>query len=136
MNSFQTCSTARKSVITIIFTFIPMFALAFLGLKIAVITWLFFEGVLLFSFGLCMFFVTKTHWEIEFQNNNIILLNSGNHQSYYLENLIRSDIIIKQSKAQIRKNRCDIKIKNTPFGIYDVKHHNEMLKYIQENIPC
>ena len=136
MNSFQTCSTARKSVITIIFTYIPMFALAFLGLRIAVITWLFFEGVLLFAFGLCMFSVTKTHWEIEFQNNNIILLNSGNHQSYYLENLIRSDIIIKQSKAQITKNRCDIKIKDTPFGIYDVKRHNEMLKYIQENIPC
>lgn len=135
MNSFKTRSTARKSVLTVIYTFIPMFLLAFLGLKIAVITWLYFESVLLLTFVFVLFLVSKTHWEMEFQDNNVYLMNTGNRQSYYIENLTQSDLIIKQNDRQRRKNCCDLKIKNTPFGIYDVKHHKELATYIQENIP-
>ena len=119
-----------------VFTFIPMFALAFLGLKVAVITWLFFEGFLFATFCFCLFLVSKTKWEIEFKNNNIFLYHTGNRQSYYVENLTQSDLVIKQSNTQKHKNRCDLKIKNTPFVICDVKLHNELLAYIQENIPC
>ena len=43
MPSLKTRSTAAKSLRTIIFTFIPLFALAFLGLRVAVITWLFLK---------------------------------------------------------------------------------------------
>ena len=135
MNSFKTKSTARKSVLTIIYTFIPMFLLAFWGLKIAVITWLYFEIVFLAVFVLCLFLVSKTHWEIEFQGNNVNLVNTGNRQSYYIDNLTQSDLIIKQSPKQKKKNCCDVKIANTPFGIYDVKRYNELMIYIQENIP-
>ena len=135
MNSFKTKSTARKSVLTIIYTFIPMFLLAFWGLKIAVITWLYFECVLLLVFLFCLFLVSKTHWEIEFQDNNISLVNTGNHQSYYIENLTQSDLIIKQTQKQNKKNYCDLKIANTPFGIYDVKRHDELLVYIQNHVP-
>lgn len=135
MNSFKTKSTARKSVLTIIYTFIPMFLLAFWGLKIAVITWLYFEIVFLAVFVLCLFLVSKTHWEIEFQGNNVNLVNTGNRQSYYIDNLTQSDLIIKQSPKQKKKDCCDVKIANTPFGIYDVKRYNELMVYIQENIP-
>ena len=34
-----------------------------------------------------------------------------------------------------KKNCCDVKIANTPFGIYDVKRYNELMVYIRENIP-
>ena len=54
MDTFQTHSTARKSVITILFTFFLMFVLAFLGLKVAVATWLFLEGILLVSSLFCL----------------------------------------------------------------------------------
>ena len=87
MNSFKTQSTARKSVLTIIYTFIPMFLLAFFGLKIAVITWLYFEGLLLLVFLFCLFLVSKTRWEIEFKDNNVSLVNTWNHRNYYFENL-------------------------------------------------
>lgn len=135
MNSFKTKSTAHKSVLTIICTFIPMFLLAFLGLKIAVITWLYFEGVFLLVFLFCLFLVSKTHWEIEFKDNNVSLVNTGNGQSYYIENLTQSDLIIKQSQKQKKKNCCDLKIANTPFGIYDVKRCEELAAYIQKVIP-
>ena len=135
MNSFKTKSTARKSVLTIIYTFTPMFLLAFWGLKISIITWLYFECVLLLVFMFCLFLVSKTHWEIEFQNNNISLVNTGNHQSYYIENLTQSDLIIKQSQKQKKKNCCDLKIANTQFGIYDVKQCEELAAYIQKVIP-
>ena len=135
MNSFKTQSTARKSVLTIIYTFIPMFLLAFFGLKIAVITWLYFEGLLLLVFLFCLFLVSKTRWEIEFKDNNVSLVNTWNHRNYYFENLTQSDIIMKQTQKQKKKNCCDLKIANTPFGIYDVKRYDELMVYIQKNIP-
>ena len=135
MNSFKTHSTVRKPALWTVYTFIALFALAFLGLKIAVVTWLFFEGIVLFSFCLSLFFVTRARWIIEFKNNNILLLNTGTRQSYCFENLRRSDIILKQSKSQVKKNSCDMKVLDTPFGIYDVQCYNELLKYLQENMP-
>ena len=135
MNSFKTQSTAHKSVITIIYTFVPMFLLSFLGLIVSVITWLYFECVLFLVFIFCLSIVSKTHWEIEFHDNNIILINTGNSESYYIENLTQSKLIIRQTSKQKRKNSCDIKIANTPFGIYDVKNCDELLIYIQQNIP-
>lgn len=59
MDTFQTHSTARKSVITILFTFFLMFVLAFLGLKVAVATWLFLEGILLVSSLFCLLLGAK-----------------------------------------------------------------------------
>ena len=135
MNSFKTQSTARKSVLAVIYTFIPMFLLAFWGLKIGTITWLYFESVFLLVFLFCLFLVSKTHWKIEFKDNHVSLVNTGNHQSYYIENLTQSDLIIKQTQKQKKKKRCDLKIANTPFGIYDVKQYNELMIYIQQNIP-
>ena len=135
MDSFRTRSTAHKSVLTIIYTFIPMFALAFLGLKVAVATWLFFEVILLVVFGFCMFLTAKTHWEIQFENGKVLIYNTGNRQSYIFEQLKQSDFHIKQSDRQKAKNACDMRIEDSVFVFYDVQSCQEMLAYIQKNFP-
>ena len=106
MNSFQTRSNPQKYMLTVILTFIPLFALAFLGLKVAVITWLFFEGILALCFCFCLFLVVRSYWEIEIKDNCIYLYNTGNRQSFYVDELTRSDLIIKQNDTQKRKNLC------------------------------
>lgn len=134
MNSFQTRSHPQKYILTIILTFIPLFALAFLGLKIAVITWLFFEGILALCFCFCLVLVVKSYWVIEIKDNCIYLYNTGNRQSFYVDELAQSDLIIKQNDKQKGKNLCDLRIKNTSFRFYDVANHDEMIAFIQENI--
>ena len=136
MNSFKTRSSARKSVLAMVYSFIPMFALAFLGLKIAVVTWLFFEIVLLLVFGFTLFLTAKTHWEIQFENSKVLIYNTGNRQSYVFENIKQSDFHIKQSKKQKANNTCDMKIEDSVFAFYDVQSCQEMLAYIGENFPA
>ena len=135
MDSFKTRSTARKSVLTVIYTFIPLFALAFLGLKIAVVTWLFFEFILLVVFGFCLLLTSKTHWEIQFENGKVLIYNTGNRQSYIFEHLKQSDFHIKQSEKQKTNNSCDMKIEDSIFAFYDVQSCQEMLAYIQKSFP-
>ena len=136
MSSFETRSTARKSVLTVIYTFIPLFALAFLGLKVAVASWLFFEIILLLVFGFCLLLTGKTHWEIQFENSKVLIYNTGNRQSYVFENIKQSDFHIKQSKKQKEANTCDMKIEDAVFVFYDVQSCQEMLSYIRENFPA
>ena len=135
MNSFVTRSTARKSVLTMVCTFLPLFALAFLGLKVAVATWLFFEIVLLVVFGFCLLLTARTHWEIRFENDEVMIHNTGNRQSYVFDQLKQSDFHIKQSDKQKSKNACDMKLADSVFVFYDVQSCQEMLAYIQENFP-
>ena len=135
MDSFKTRSTARKSVLTVIYTFIPLFALAFLGLKITVAAWLFFEIIVLAVFGFCLLLTSKTHWEIQFENDKVLIYNTGNRQSYIFEQLKQSDFHIKQSEKQKSNNACDMKIENSIFAFYDVQSCREMLAYIQKNFP-
>ena len=135
MNTFQTRSSTRKSVLTLIYTFIPLFALAFLGLKIAVTTWLFFEIILLLTFGFTLLLTARTHWEIRFENDKVLIYNTGNRQSYVFQQIKQSDFHIKQSAKQKEKNTCDMKIEDSVFAFYDVQSCREMLAYIQENFP-
>ena len=136
MNTFRTRSSARKSVLALVYTFIPMFALAFLGLKIAVATWLFFEIVLLLVFGFTLLLTAKTHWEIQFENDKVLIYNTGNRQSYVFENIKQSDCHFKQSEKQKANNTCDMKIEDSVFAFYDVRSCQEMLAYIGENFPA
>jgi len=43
---------------------------------------------------------SKTHWEIRFENNKVMIYNTGNRQSYIFEQLKQSDFHIKQSEKQ------------------------------------
>ena len=135
MNSFKTRSTARKSVLMIIYTFIPMFALAFLGLKVAVATWLFIEIILLLTFGFALFLTAKTHWEIQFKDDKVLVYNTGNRQSYVFEQIKQSDFHIKQSQKQKKNDTCDMKLEDSIFVFSDVQSCQEMLAYIRDNFP-
>ena len=130
MEIFHTRSSARKNIITVIITFFFMFALAFLGLKIAVVTWLFFEGILLITFLVCLLLTGRTHWEIDFKENHLLLSNTGNGKQFHFENLTRADLIITQNAKQQTRNTCDLKICDTPFAIYDVQNCKELSAYI------
>ena len=136
MHTFKTHSTAEKNTRVVIFTFIPMFALAFLGLRIAVVTWVFFEVFLLLMLGVCLLLVRRTRWEIEFQDDTILVYNTGNRQSYVLTDLKQADFIIKQNEKQKANNTCDMKIADVAFLFYDVQCYQQMWSYIQENFPC
>ena len=135
MNSFHTRSSARKSILTIICTFIPLFLLALLGLQIGLVAWLFFEGILLVTFVFCLFLASRTHWEIRFQGRDLSLYNTGNHQSYHVDNLTQSELVIRQSPKQAQTDTCDLKIVDFSFGIYDVQNCSKLRLYIQANIP-
>ena len=135
MHTFQTRSTSEKAVRTTVFTFIPIFALAFLGLRVAVITWLFLEGILLLTFLFCLALTAKTHWEIRFEAGNVLVYNTGNRQSYVFEQLRQSDFHIRQTEKQKAKNTCDMKLEDAPFAFCDVQNHREMMAYILENFP-
>ena len=112
-----------------------MFALAFLGLKVAVATWLFFEIILFLAFGFTLFLTAKTHWEIQFENDKVLVYNTGNRHSYVFEQLKQSDFHIKQSKRQEKNDTCDMKIEDSIFNFYDVQSCQEMLAYIRDNFP-
>ena len=112
-----------------------MFALAFLGLKIAVTTWLFFEIILLLTFGFTLFLTGKTHWEIQFKDDKVLVYNTGNRQSYVFEQIKQSDFHIKQSENQKAVNSCDMKLEDSIIVVYDVQSWQEMLAYIQKNFP-
>ncbi len=135
MTSFKTQSSSRKTVQTILFTFIPMFALAFLGLRVAVVTWLFFEIMLLLTFGFCMFLGKRAYFEMVFQGNRIVMYNRGNRQSYVFEDLTQRDFLIHQSSQQKVRNTCDMQIEDCMFRFYDVQNHTQLLSYIKENFP-
>ena len=135
MHSFQTQSSSRKLVLAVVLAYIPMMLLAFLGLKIAIVTWLFFEVILLLCLGFCLLLVARNRWEITFEDQSVKLLNIGNHECYRIDNLKKSRLTVKQSSRQKAKNCCDLVISDTVFGIYDVKHCDQLLRYIDQYIP-
>jgi len=131
MHTLTTKSSSRKLVLSCLYAFIPMFALAFLGLRIAVATWLFFEGILLLTMCFCLPLAARNRWEITFTDNNLHLKNLGNRQAYYFENVGTHELVLKQSKSQKAKNCCDLQIVGTSFGIYDVQDYAALSAYIQ-----
>ena len=135
MQTFQTRSTAAKIVRTTVFTFLLMFALAFLGLRVAVATWLFLEGVLLLCFLFCLVLTSRNHWEIRFEDDKVLVYHHGNKQSYVFQDLKQSDFHIRQTEKQKAKNTCDMQLEDAPFRFYDVQSCQEMQAYIQEHFP-
>lgn len=133
MHTFQTRSTAKRQTLTVLFAFLPMFALAFLGLKIAVATWLFFEIMLLLCLVFCLFIVKRTYWELEFADCVLLLRNHGNGQRYRFGDLRQADFVITQTGKQKEQNACDLRIQDAPFRMYDVQNCDELRTYIQKH---
>ena len=131
MEQFKTKSSSKRNILVTVFTVAIMFALAFFGLKIAVVTWLFFEGVVLLCCGFCLFLVARTRWEIQLKGDKLFLHNTGNRQDYWFDDIAYSDFIITQSDRQKEKNTCDLKIKDVPFAMYDVQNYTGLIAYLQ-----
>ena len=130
MISFHTESSARKNQLIIVYEYIVFALLSLFGLKIALITCLYFEGLVLVCFILGFVAVSKTRWLLDFQDNVLILTNTANHNQYRLEDLTFSDFHFKQTAVQMKANRCDLKIANLPFALYGVKNYEELKAYI------
>lgn len=130
MNSFHTESSSRKNVGAILYTYFGLALLSLLGLKIAVITCLYFEAVALISALMCFFAVSKTRWIMDFHDNTLLLTNTGNKKQYYIDNLSASDFHFKQSKKQRSANRCDLTLADYSFKLYDVNNYEELKQYV------
>lgn len=128
--SFHTESSARKNQLVILCVFIILALLSLFGLKIALITCLYFEGMTLLCFIICFVLVSKTRWLLDFQDNVLILTNTANHNQYRLDDLTVSDFHLKQTAVQMKANRCDLTLANLPFRLYDVKNYEELKAYI------
>jgi hypothetical protein len=133
MNSFSTRSSARKSMTVCFFTFPVLFALAFLGLLVAVTTWLFFELILLICFGLCMGLTASTRTKITFTGRKLTVYSTGNRQTYVFDALTAEDILITQSKRQKKADTCDMKFRGTLYGITELQNCTALRAYLAEH---
>ncbi len=128
--SFHTESSARKSQLVVLYVFFVLALLSLLGLKIALITCLYFEGMTLFCFIICFVLVSRTRWLLDFEDNVLILTFTANHNQYQLDDLTVSDFHFKQTAAQKKTNRCDLKLARFPFKLNGVNNYEELKAYI------
>ena len=133
MKTFHTESSPRKGQITMFCTYLGMALLSLLGLKVSLVTCLYFEGLVLACMLLCFFFVSKTRWILDFHGRSLLLTNTGNRRQYRLDELSAADFHFSQSERQRRGNRCDLKLANLLFGIYDLHDCDALKRYVREN---
>ena len=91
--------------------------------------------MLLLVFVFCLILTARNHWEIQFENDKVLVYNTGNRQSYVFEQLRQSDFHIKRTEKQKAKNTCDMKLEDAVFNFYDVQNCKEMMDYVRENFP-
>jgi hypothetical protein len=87
------------------------------------------------AFGFTLFLTPKTHWEIQFKDDKVLVYNTGNRQSYVFEQIKQSDFHIKQSQKHKKNDTCDMKLEDSIFIFSDVQSCQEMLAYIRDNFP-
>ena len=130
MNAFHTESSSRKGQHVILYVYLSFALLSLLGLKIALITCLYFEAISLFSALICFVAVSKTRWTIDFYEKTVLLSNTANGKQYCLDDLSAAVFHIKQNAFQKSTDRCDLVLADLPFKLYDVKNCAELKKYI------
>ena len=132
MNSFKTVSSSKKNVTTIAITFGVMAVLALLGLTVTVGLCIFLEVILAICFLVAFIITKRAYWDVEFDGEILFIHNNGNKQTYRIDELTRTDFILKQTEAQKAKNVGDVKFKNYPFLMYDVANFAELEEYINK----
>lgn len=111
-----------------------VFALASIGaLKVTTAFFLLLEVILAVTFLFLVFITSRAYWVLRFEDAHLYLTDCGSHQTYHVYDVPASDFVFRQSKSQKAKNRCDLKIRNTVFAIYDAEQYEEMTRYIAEN---
>lgn len=132
-NRFETRSHPEKNVLSVCATWLFMALLSFGALRVTVNLFIFLESILFLTCGIMALFVSRVYWLLKFVDDTLYLENSLTHKSFRIYDVPASDFVIRQSKKQLAKDRCDIKIKDTVFAIYDADCASELQKYISEN---
>ena len=133
-HQFKTVSSAKKNIIIISLCFAAMALLALFGLLITVAACIFFEVVILFTGFIAIFAVSKTKWQLDFQDATLTITNLANHQQFYFDDLTRKDFVFSQNAKQKEKNCGHLKIVGSSAVIYDVAHFAEMQAYIETHL--
>ena len=134
METFSTVSDSRKRYfLTMLIVWLVLSALALLGLKVALITCLFFEVIILLTCVFCWVLVRKTttRWRLEFEENTLLLTNLGKRQSYEVWDVPAEDFVLKQTKAQRKRDCGDLRIRNTMFTLIEVQNFSATKQYIE-----
>lgn len=136
MDTFTTIADCRiGSARTCIIIWLALSAFALLALRIAVITCLFFEGIVL---AVCIFtyiYVCKNtaRWKLEFQDNTLLVTNLGNQQKYSVYDVAAEDFILKQTKSQKKRDCGDLRVKDTIVMMGDVQQFSAVKQYIESH---
>ena len=130
MNSFHTESSSRKGQHVILYVYLSFALLSLIGLKIALITCLYFEAISLFSALICFVAVSKTRWTIDFYEKTLLLSNNANGKQFCLDNLTAADFRFKQNAFQKSADLCDLVLTDLPFILCDVKNCEELKQYV------
>ena len=137
-NSFTTDTDVRYAQFQffkpLLFVGIFLSLLACLGFLIAWQTFVFFESIVIV---VCLVGYLsgkgKSDWNLHFDNDVLTLTNNANGQTYSVWDIPASDIVIKQSKQDIKRDYCNLVIKNTVFGFYGVRRCSALREYIKQN---
>ena len=132
-NQFETISSAQRNVRAVLIAWLAMALLALLGLKVSIVTWVFFEGMVAISCLAGLFLTAKGKWRMRFEGTLLTITNTANHSQYYLNDLKKSDFIFSQSSAQKKKNCAHLKIVGSSAVFNDVQNFEELKAYLDQN---
>ena len=120
-NKFQTISSSAKNVKSVLITWVIFAVAAFLGLIVSIKAFIFFEALLLVSFGMMLLIVSRTKWLLDFDGTLLTITNLANKQQYYFGDLKHSDFVFTQNNTQRKKNCAHLKIVGSSAVFNDVQ---------------
>ena len=138
-NEFTTETDAKYAQIqackALIGVFLLFSLIACLGFLIAWQTFAFFEIIVIISCIYVLFIKTKRvhHWQLVFKNDKITITNLVTKESFWVDDISSSDLIVSQTKAEKVLDYCSLSIKGTVFQFGGIKNCNQLKAYIQEN---
>ena len=106
-----------------------------LGFLVAWQTFAFFEFIVLFCCVIVFFQKRNSDhcWKLEFNNDVITITNLTTNEEFCVYDIPASDLVINQSKNEIKLDYFTLMIKNTVFVFGGIKHCRQLKTYIQEN---
>ena len=138
-NTFVTETDAKyvrlqsSKALLIIYCVLSLFAC--LGFLVAWQTFVFFEIIVLISCAVAFFQKrNKDHsWKLEFNDAVITITDLTTKEEFCVYDIPASDLVINQSKNEVRLDYCTLMIKNTVFAFGGIKNCSQLKAYIQEN---
>ena len=138
-NTFATETDAKyvslQSSKALLITFCVLSLFACLGFLVAWQTFAFFEIIVLISCVVSFFLIrNKGHsWKLEFNDTVITITNLTTKEEFCVYDISASDLVVNQSKNEVRLDYCSLMIKNTVFAFGGIKNCSQLKTYIQEN---